>query len=61
MEMSGQLHAQASLTPGIKVPNTHWIGGWVCPKSWSAKRKNPIIVSAVYRACQKHLTVFEMK
>jgi len=27
MEVSGQLHAPAALTPG-----THWIGGWVGPR-----------------------------
>jgi hypothetical protein len=28
LEVSGQLHAPAALTPG-KSPGTHWIGGWV--------------------------------
>jgi hypothetical protein len=32
MEMSGQLHAPAALPPR-KSPGTHWIGGWVGPRS----------------------------
>jgi hypothetical protein len=33
MEMSGQLHAPAALTPGKSPPDTHWIGGWVGPRN----------------------------
>jgi hypothetical protein len=31
--MSGQLHAQAALTPGKELPGTHWIGGWMDPRA----------------------------
>jgi hypothetical protein len=31
--MSGQLHAPAALPPGKQPPNTHWIGGWVVPRT----------------------------
>jgi hypothetical protein len=33
MEVSGQLHAPASLPPRERAPGTHWIGGWVGPKA----------------------------
>jgi len=29
MEVSGQLHAPATLSPRKELPGTHWIGGWV--------------------------------
>jgi hypothetical protein len=29
MEVSGQLHAPATLPLGERAPGTHWIGGWV--------------------------------
>jgi len=29
MEVSGQLHALAALLLGVRIPDTHWIGGWV--------------------------------
>jgi hypothetical protein len=32
MEVSGQLHAPAALTPRERVPGTDWIGGWVGPR-----------------------------
>jgi hypothetical protein len=32
MEESGQLHAQAALTPGERAPDTHCIGDWVGPR-----------------------------
>jgi hypothetical protein len=32
MEVSGQLHAPASL-PQERAPGTHWIGGWVDPRA----------------------------
>jgi len=32
MEVNGQLHAVATLTPG-KVSDTHCIGGWVDPRA----------------------------
>jgi len=36
MEVSGQLHAPAALTPGKQPPpRTHWIGGWGGPQSQS--------------------------
>jgi hypothetical protein len=36
MEVSGQLHAAAALSPGGIVPGTHWVGGWVGPpKRWA--------------------------
>jgi len=28
-EVSGQFHAPAAFTSGVRVPGTHWIGGWV--------------------------------
>jgi hypothetical protein len=31
MEVSGQLHAPATLPPGNEPPGTHWIEGWVGP------------------------------
>jgi hypothetical protein len=33
MEVSGQLHAPAALTPRERAPGTHWIGGWVGPRA----------------------------
>jgi hypothetical protein len=33
MEVSGQLHAPATLLPGKEPPGTHWIGGWVGPRA----------------------------
>jgi hypothetical protein len=44
MEVSGELHAPATLPPGKERPDTHWIGGWVGPQSRSvrcAEEKNP--------------------
>jgi hypothetical protein len=32
MEVSGQLHAPATLPPG-RALGTHWIGGWVGPRA----------------------------
>jgi hypothetical protein len=32
MEVSGQLHAPATLSPK-KAIGTHWIGGWVGPRA----------------------------
>jgi len=29
IEVGGQFHAQAALSPGKEPPGTHWIGGWV--------------------------------
>jgi hypothetical protein len=29
MDVSGQLHASAALTPRKELPGTHCIGGWV--------------------------------
>jgi len=31
MEMSIQLHADATLLPGEDPPSTHWVGVWVDP------------------------------
>jgi hypothetical protein len=33
LEMSGQLHAPATLRPRERAPGTHWIGGWVGPRA----------------------------
>jgi hypothetical protein len=33
MEMSGQLHALATLPPGIQPPHTQWIGVLVGPQT----------------------------
>jgi hypothetical protein len=32
MEVSGQLHTLAALTPRERVPDTHWIEGWMSPR-----------------------------
>jgi hypothetical protein len=32
MEVNGQIHAPATLPPGQKPSNTHWIGGCVGPR-----------------------------
>jgi hypothetical protein len=31
VEVCGQLHTLAALTPGESVPGTYWIGGWMGP------------------------------
>jgi hypothetical protein len=31
--MTGQLHAHAALPTGERAPGTHWIGGWVGPRT----------------------------
>jgi hypothetical protein len=44
MEVSGQLHAPVRFTPRERVPDTHWIGGWVGPRAvldTVVKRKIP--------------------
>jgi hypothetical protein len=44
MEVSGQLHAPATSTPRETAPGTHWIGGWVGPRTildTVVKRKTP--------------------
>jgi len=49
MEISGQLHAPAALTARERAHGTHWIGGWVGPRSsldMVAKRKILIIAPA---------------
>jgi len=33
MEVSGQLHTLAALPQGKELLGTHWIGGWVGPRS----------------------------
>jgi hypothetical protein len=33
LEVSAQLHAPATLPPGERAPGTHWIGGWVGPRT----------------------------
>jgi len=33
MEVNGQFHAPAALPPGKVPPGTHWIGGWVGPRT----------------------------
>jgi hypothetical protein len=33
MEVIGQLHASTALPPGKKKPGTHWIGGWMGPRT----------------------------
>jgi hypothetical protein len=33
MEVSSQLHASATLSPGKRAHNTLWIGGCVSPKA----------------------------
>jgi hypothetical protein len=44
MEVSGQLHAPATLPPGERAPGTYWLGGWVGPRAvldTVVKRKIP--------------------
>jgi hypothetical protein len=43
MEVSGQLHAPAALTPGKEPSGIHWIGSWVGPSASldTASRKIP--------------------
>jgi hypothetical protein len=31
--VSGQLHVPDSFTPGERAPGTHWMGGWVGPRT----------------------------
>jgi len=33
MEVSGQLHTPAALSPRERAPGTHWIGSWVCHRA----------------------------
>jgi hypothetical protein len=33
LELSGQLHAPAAFTRGETASGTHWIGGWVGPRT----------------------------
>jgi hypothetical protein len=33
MEVNGQFHVPAALSPGEIASGTHWIGGWVDPRS----------------------------
>jgi hypothetical protein len=33
LEVSGQLHAPASITSGEEALGAHWIGGWVDPRA----------------------------
>jgi len=33
MEVTGQLHAPATLPPGERAPLTHWIGDWMGPRA----------------------------
>jgi hypothetical protein len=33
LEESDQVHAPAALTPDERAPSTHWIGGWVGPRT----------------------------
>jgi hypothetical protein len=33
MEVSGQLQASVALLLGERGPGTHWIGGWVGPRT----------------------------
>jgi hypothetical protein len=33
LEVSGQLHAPASLPTGKAPPGTHWLWGWVDPRA----------------------------
>jgi len=33
MKVSGQFHKPAALPPGKEPPSTHWIGGWVDPRT----------------------------
>jgi len=44
MEVSGQFHAPAVLSPMERAPGTHWIGDWVGPRTGLVavvKRKIP--------------------
>jgi len=33
METSGHLHGLATLPLGERIPDTHWVGGWVGPRT----------------------------
>jgi hypothetical protein len=33
MEVSGQFHPPATLSPGERAPSTHCVGGWVGPEA----------------------------
>jgi hypothetical protein len=33
MEVSGQLHVPSDLSLGKTAPSSHWIGGWVDPRT----------------------------
>jgi len=56
MEVSGQLHAPATLPSG-KEPGTHWMGGWVGPRAsghsgveknfWSLSGLKPLIIQLI--------------
>jgi hypothetical protein len=53
MEVSGQFHTPDALPPGVRDPDTHWIGIWLGPRAGLdavAKRKYPIIARAGNRA-----------
>jgi len=51
--VSSQLHAPTALPPKERTPGTHWIGGWVGPKTGLdtvVKRKipSPFLAPAYY-------------
>jgi hypothetical protein len=51
MQVSGQLHAPAALPPGKRVPGTHWIGGWVGPRTAqddAEKRKVKTVIRMIH-------------
>jgi hypothetical protein len=44
VEVSGELHGPAALSPRERAPGTHWIGGWIVPRAGLdavSKRKIP--------------------
>jgi hypothetical protein len=47
MEMSGQFHAPAALTPRERARGTHWIGRWVGARAGvdAVKERNINIIS----------------
>jgi hypothetical protein len=63
MEVSGQLHAPAALSPREGAPGTHCIGGWVGPRAvldavvkrkipsprWESNRRTPIVQPVAQR------------
>jgi hypothetical protein len=60
MEVSGQLYAPVTLSPGKELPGTHRIGGWVGPRARldaMAKRQIPSPCQELNPNCPAHSLV----